>query len=163
MKNIAILVGALVALVAPAGASPMSGMSTMQYYVGSWNCSAGNVGQPMSKATATFTLDNGLLREWVVVPAQGKMKNTYVLSIATTYDAKANRFIETQTDNMGNWTASYAKPWMGTTEDWTDHASADGKLGHSQTMRTSASSFSFVAYPTISSMKAVFKGSCTKA
>jgi hypothetical protein len=69
----------------------MNGRSTMgmgpeQYYVGTWNCMAGPVGKPPSKATATFTLDSGVLRQWVLVPAQGKMKTAYVIEIATTYD-----------------------------------------------------------------------------
>ena len=61
--------GAMILVAAPAGAQMMSGtssMSGMQYYVGTWSCMAGSVGQPQSKATATFTMESGLLRQYVV-------------------------------------------------------------------------------------------------
>lgn len=152
----------VVGLAAPAAANPSTGMAAMQYYVGTWSCMAGNVGQPLSKATTTFTIDSGLMRQWVVVPAQGKMTKPYVLNIITSYDAKSGRYVETQLDNMAGWSVSSAKPWTGNTEQWTDQFSST-KLGHSQVVRTNQNSFAFMGFSTVTSMKPNFKGSCTRS
>ncbi len=146
----------------PAGAQPPSGMAAMQYYVGSWQCTAGQIGQKPSKATATYTMDSGLLHEAVVVPPQAKMTKPYVLSIATSYDAKNMRYVQTGLDNMSSWWIDYAKPWTGNTEQWADHANDSGKLGHGQTIRTNQNSFSFVSYASMTAAKPSFKGSCTR-
>jgi hypothetical protein len=147
----------------PAAAQATTGTASLQYYVGTWSCQAGSVGQPPSKATATYTLDSGVLREWVDVPAQGKMTKPYMLSIATTYDAKKGRYVQTGLDNMGGWWVSYATPWTGNTEQWADHANSDNKLGHGQTVRTNQNTFSFSDYPTLTATKPNFKGSCTRS
>jgi hypothetical protein len=163
LRTILALFVVLGSVVAPAAAQSTGGMAAMQYYVGTWSCMAGNVGQPPSKATATYTIDSGLMREWVVVPAQGKMTKPYMLSIATSYDAKKGRYVDTQVDNLAGWTVSFAPPWTGNTEQWTDQASSTGKLGHGQTVRTNRNSFSFVGYPTITATKPDFKGTCTRS
>lgn len=141
----------------------MTGMAAMQYYVGTWSCQAGPIGSPPNTATATFTIDSGVMRQWVLVPAQGKMKSPYVLSIATTYDAKNGRYVEALLDNGANWTVSFAQPWTGNTEQWTDQSSSDGKLGHSQTVRTDQNSFTFTGYPTVTSTTPVFQGTCNRS
>jgi hypothetical protein len=161
------LIAFIIALGAPAGAQMMSGQSTMgmgpmQYYVGSWSCMAGPIGKP-SKATATYTLDSGILRGWILVPPQGKMKNVYALEIVTTYDAKSHRFVQTNLGNDANWSIDYAKPWTGNTEQWVDHASSTPPLGHSQTIRTSQNRFDFTGYASLTSMKPGFKGYCTRS
>ncbi|MGA7355093.1 MAG: hypothetical protein WBW76_06665 [Candidatus Cybelea sp.] len=150
-------------MAAPAVAQSMSGMDAMQYYVGTWSCQAGAVGQPASNATATYTLDSGVLRGWVNVPPQGKMTTPYVLNIATTYDSKSNRYVQTQLDNQAHWSTSFAQPWTGSIEQWTDQATADGKLGRSETIRTNQNSFSFDGYPSMAATQPDFKGSCTRS
>ncbi len=162
MKTILTAFFLAIGVAAPAAAQPPAGMAAMQYYVGTWSCVAGNVGQPSVKATATFTMDSGLMREWVVVPAQGKMTKPYVINIATSYDAKNGRYAETQIDNLAGWSVSFAKPWTGNTEHWTDQANS-GKLGHGQTVRTNQNSFAFMSYPTVTSTKPNFKGTCTRS
>jgi hypothetical protein len=152
-----------VALGAPALAQGTAGMGAMQYYVGTWSCQAGPVGQPSSNATTTFTLDSGVLRQWVLVPAQGKMTNPYVLSIVTTYDAKNGRYVEATLDNQAQWSISFAKPWTGNTEEWTDNATSTGKLGRGETIRTDNNTFSFSGYDTMTSTTASFKGTCTRS
>jgi hypothetical protein len=163
LKTILALFVFAVAVAVPAAAQPPAGMAAMQYYVGTWSCVAGNVGQPTSKATATFAIDSGLMREWVVVPAQGKMTKPYVLEITTSYDAKNGRYVETQLDNLAGWSVSFAKPWTGNTEQWTDHSSSADKLGHGQTVRTNQNSFAFMSYPTLTATQPNFKGSCTRS
>lgn len=156
----------MIAAAAPAGAQMTTGMATMpgmQYYVGTWSCMAGNVGQPQSKATATFTMDSGLLRQYVVVPPQGKMKNTYTLEIVTSFDAKKHRYVQTGLGNDANWWVDAAKPWTGNTETWMDLSNATGKLGRSVTVRTNQNMYAFMAYASPTSMKIVFKGSCTRS
>lgn len=163
MRTVLALIVLALALAAPAAAQPATGMAAMQYYVGTWSCQAGPPGSPPSTATATFTLDSGILRQWVVVPPQGKMTTAYVISFATTYDAKNGRYVETEIDNQGGWSISYATPWTGNTEQWIDQATMDGKPGHGQTVRTDQNSFSFTGYPTTTSMQPDFQGSCNRS
>jgi hypothetical protein len=152
-----------VVFAAPAIAQSTGGMAAMQYYVGTWSCQAGPVGSPPSNATATFTIDSGLMREWVVVPPQGKMTAPYVLSIATTYDAKNGRYVQTLTDNLGGWSVSSAMPWTGNTEQWADQSTNDGKLGRAQTVRTDQNSFTFTGYHPPTATKPDFAGTCSRS
>ena len=161
LKSLA-LCALLVAVAAPAVAQTAPGMGAMQYYVGTWSCVAGPVGKAPAKATATYTLDAGLMRSWVYVPAQATMKTAYAFSTVGSYDRKTRRYIQTSNDNTSAWTVSAAKPWMGNTERWTDQASSDGKLGRTETIRTK-NSFSFAGYPTVTATKPVFKGSCKRS
>lgn len=141
----------------------MTGMAAMQYYVGTWSCLAGPPGTPPSTATATYSIDSGVLREWVVVPPQGKMTTTFALSIAATYDQKNGRYVQTLIDSQGNWTVSYATPWTGNTEQWTDQATSDNKPGHGQTVRTDQNDFSFTGYPTVTATTPNFAGTCKRS
>ncbi|MEO9025958.1 MAG: hypothetical protein ABI329_02770 [Candidatus Tumulicola sp.] len=152
-----------IAVVAPAGAQSATGMAALQYYVGTWSCTAGPVGRTATKATATYTIDSGVMRAWVDVPAQGKMTKPYAFSSATTYDAKNGHYVETTLDNDSAWSVSTSKPWTGNTEQWTDRSTSTGKLGHGQTVRTDQNSFAFLGYPTLTSTQADFKGSCTRS
>jgi hypothetical protein len=151
----------LFALVAaPASAQPASGMAAMQYYVGHWSCLAGSVGRPMSPASVTTTMDAGVLRQLILVPARGASKAfTLVLNIA--YDAKAKRYVQVSADSGAAWGISYAKPWTGSTEIWFDHATSDNKPGRS-TVTRATSSYSFLGYPTATATKPNFKGSCKR-
>lgn len=135
----------------------------MQYYVGTWSCQAGPIGSTASKSTATYSLDSGVLRESVDVPAQGKMTKPYVISIATTYDAKKGEYVQTGLDNQANWWVSFAKPWTGNTEQWADHSNSDNKLGRGQTVRSDRNTFSFTSYPTLTATKPNFKGTCNRS
>lgn len=157
------LAALVVAVAVPTGARSATGMSDLQYYVGNWSCTAGNVGQAPSKATATYSMESGVLRGWIVVPAQGKMTKAYAFDAATAWDAKGGRFVQTTLDNDGGWDIQIAKPWTGNTETWMDHSNNTGKLGHNQTVRTSQNSFAFTGYATLTSTKPNFKGSCTRS
>jgi hypothetical protein len=161
-KTLGLFVLAAIAAL-PNNVRAASGTAALQYYVGTWSCQAGAVGQPASKATATYTLDSGLLHESVNVPAQGKMMKPYTISIATSYDAKKGRYVQTATDNTGAWWVSFAQPWTGNTENWTDQANSENKLGHGQTVRTNQNSFSFAGYPAVSATKPDFKGTCNRS
>jgi hypothetical protein len=162
IKGVALAALAL-AVPIPAGAQSATGMASMQYYVGSWSCMAGDVGQPPSKATATYTMESGVLRGLIVVPPSGKMTKTYAFDAATSWDAKGNRFVQATLDNAGYWDISVAKPWTGDTEMWVDQKNNNGKLSHSQTVRTSQNAFAFEGFPTLTATKATFKGSCTRS
>lgn len=137
-------------------------MSDLQYYVGTWTCQAGVSGKPPSNATATYTLDNGVLRQWVSVPVQSGMKRGYYLSSATTYDAKKGMFVQSNLDSDAAWSIDYAKPWTENTEQWADHVSST-KLEHSTVTRTNQNSFSFLGYSSLTSTTPTFKGSCTRS
>lgn len=155
-----------IALAAPASAqmmsaSSMGGANALQYYVGTWSCMAGNVGETPSKATATYTMMSGLLHETVNVPPSGKMKTAYVASGSFIYDGKNHRYIETWIGNDAGWSVSYAKPWSGSTETWDDVQNSSGKLGRTVIVRT-PNRFDFTGYTTIASSKPVFKGYCTR-
>ncbi len=134
----------------------------MQYYVGTWTCVAGVVGRPTVKGTQTFALDSGVMRSWVSVPAQGKMK-PFAFSNATTYDAKNRRYVQTSLDNDASWSVSFAKPWTGNTEQWTDHASDSGKLTRGQNVRNNRNTYTFFGYPTLTATKPYFKATCKRS
>ena len=79
MRTLALL--ALFAIAAlPAAAQSGAGTSALQYYVGTWSCMGGPPGQPPSKATITYTLDSGILRQTIDAPMQGRMKKAYMSS-----------------------------------------------------------------------------------
>lgn len=162
MRNALLLAALAAAAMPPIAAQPATGMAAMQYYVGNWNCISSAAGEAPDKATSSFTLESELLRQTVVVPPQGKMKTSYILNIATTYDAKNGRYVQTGLDNTAAWWISYAKPWSGNTEEWADHANSSGKLGHGSTVR-SANGFTITAYETMTAAKPSFKVTCTRS
>lgn len=152
----------LFAAIAPATAQSATGMAAMQYYVGSWSCLASGTGQTPSKATVTYAMDDGVLRMWVVVPKQGKMTKDYAFQSATVYDAKSGHYVQSTLDTLAAWSISTAKPWSGNTELWVDRENSSGKLTRGETIRTNQNSFSFHSYPTTTSTKANFGGTCTR-
>jgi hypothetical protein len=149
------------ATVAPASAQTTNGMAAMQYYVGTWACVA--VGEADSNATSTYAIENGTLRESVVLPPQGKMTDTYQLTIVTTFDPKNNRYVKTTLDNQATWSVSFAKPFTGNTEEWTDDVTYDGKLGRSEIVRTDQNAFSIAGYSTTSQPKPDFVVNCHRS
>lgn len=163
MKRALALCAFAVAFAAPAGAQPATGMAAMQYYVGTWSCTGGPVGPPSQKATVTYNLDAGVMRQWVDVPPQGKMKTPFAVSSATTYDAKKGRYVSAALDTSSAWGVSVAKPWTSSTERWTDIATNDGKLGHGILVRTDENDFTYTGYPTMTGTKPNFKVACKKS
>ena len=126
----------------PAAAQTPSGMAAMQYYVGTWACSA--AGEPDSNSTSTYSIENGIMNESVVVPAQGKLTAPYQLTIAMTFDAKNDRYVKTLLDNQATWSVSFAKPFTGNVEEWADNVTNDGKLGHTEIVRTDRNAFDII-------------------
>lgn len=149
------------AAVAPAGAQTTGGMAAMQYYVGAWACAA--VGEPDSNATQTYAIENGTMRESVVVPPQGKMTSPYQLTIVMAFDSKNDRYVKTRLDNEAGWSVSFAKPFTGNTEEWTDTVTYDGKLGRSQVVRTDQNTFSIAGYSTMSQTNPDFTVICHRS
>jgi hypothetical protein len=143
-------------------AQSATGMSAMQYYVGSWSCTGGAPGKTQSRASITYTLDNGVLRGWVAVPAQTGMKTPYNQEAVMTYDAKNHRYVQVSMDSQGFWTVSYIM-LNGNRESGTDHAVSSGHPGHSTTDRVSNSTFTFLGYPTLTSTKPDFGGTCHRS
>jgi hypothetical protein len=147
--------------VAPASAQAPAGMGAMQYYAGAWACSA--PGEPDSNATATYTIENGVMRDSVVVPAQGKMTAPYELAIVTTFDAKHDRYMQTSLDNQAEWAVSFAKPFTGNTEEWVNNVTNDGKLGHVKVVRTDRNDFDIIGYSTMSQTKPDYTVICHRS
>lgn len=156
-----VLFAFIVAAVAPASAQTTDGMAAMQYYVGTWTCSA--AGEPDSNSTATYAIENGVLRDSVLVPAQGKMTTPYQLAIATAFDEKSNRYVQTSLDNQATWAVSFAKPFSGKTEEWVNSATSDGKLGRVQVVRTDQNDFDIIGYSTMTQAKPDFKVTCHRS
>lgn len=163
MKRLFVFSTLTLALVAPAAAVQPSGMAAMQYYVGTWACLAGEPNHPPSHATVTYTLDLGVLRQWGVVPAQGKTKRAYAFGDATTYDAKKDRYVSAFADNLGGWELSVASPWNGQTEQWTDRSTDTGELGRVQVVRTDTNDFVVVAYETKTASQPNFRVTCKRS
>jgi hypothetical protein len=156
-----VLFAFIAAAVAPAGAQTPGGMAAMQYYVGTWACAA--AGEPDSNATATYAIENGVMRDSVVVPPQGKMTESYQLAIVTVFDAKNNRYVQTSLDNQAMWAVSFAKPFTGNTEEWVNNVTYDGKLGHVEVVRTDQNTFDITGYSTMSQTKPDFKVTCHRS
>jgi hypothetical protein len=153
-----VLIAFIAAAVAPAGAQTPDGMAAMQYYVGAWTCTA--AGEPDSNSTANYTIENGVMRDLVIVPAQGKMTSPYQLEIVTTFDPKNNRYVQTSLDNQATWAVSFAKPFTGKTEEWANSATFDGKLGRVEVVRNDGNAFDIIGYSTMSQTKPDYKVSC---
>ncbi|HEY6485048.1 MAG TPA: hypothetical protein VIX83_01530 [Candidatus Cybelea sp.] len=154
---------AVLAMILSAPAGAQTPMEAMQYYTGSWSCTVANTGEAPQKATAVYALENGLMTETVNVPPQGKMKSAYRASAATTYDAKTHRYVETWLGNQADWSVSNMGAMSGKIERWADTQNSTGKLQHTLVTRTSQNQFDFESYPTLTSTKASFKGSCTRS
>jgi hypothetical protein len=163
LKKALVFLTATVALTMPVAAQSATGMDALQYYVGTWTCTGGNVGTPSQTATVTFTLDSGILREWIVVAAQGNMKNPYAISAAFSYDSKNDRFAQAGTDSISEWWVSYAKPWTGDTEDWTDQQNSTGKLGRSQIVRSAQDTYVYTGWETVTAPNPNFKVTCQRS
>jgi hypothetical protein len=156
-------------LAAPAGAQPIGGgagggaqgpMQAMRYYVGTWNCAGGAAGQPSAVGTVAFTMDGTALRSSVGVAAQGKLSRAW-LSVETKYDPAKQLYVDTAFDD-GGWDVSYARPWTGQTEDWMDHSTANGKLGHIRFVRVDNSHYVETGYATMAATQPEFKITCTR-
>lgn len=156
-----VLFALIAAAVVPAGAQTPGGMAAMQYYVGRWACAA--AGEPDSNATATYAMENGVMHDSVVVPPQGKMTAAYQLAIVTTFDAKNNRYVQTSLDNQGMWAVSFAKPFTGNAEEWTDNVTYNGKLGHVEVVRADQNTFSISGYSTMSQTKPDYTVTCHRS
>jgi hypothetical protein len=156
-----VLFALIAAAAAPAGAQTTAGMAAMQYYVGTWACVA--AGEPDSNSTATYAIENGVMRDSVVIPAQGKMTAPYQLTIVTTFDPKNGRYVQTSLDNQATWAVSFAEPFTGNTEEWVNNATFDGKLGRVELVRTDRNAFDIIGYSTISQAKPDYKVSCHRA
>lgn len=160
MKAI-VLVSFVLAVLAPMSAQSASGMAAMQYYVGSWSCTGGMVGDP-THATSTYTMENGILRQSVSVSPTAKMKQPYYITFAMSYDAKHQRYVQTSVDAFGGWTVSSAKPFTGNTEHWTDTASDSGKLGWGDAVRVNQNTNTYTGYASMTSKAPNFKVTCTR-
>ena len=163
MRTILALVAFVAIVAAPNGVRAAPGAAALQYYVGTWSCRAGLIGKPAVTSTVIYTLDAGLLREWVDVPPQGKMATPYLNSIATSYDAAQGRYVQTGMDNTGFWWVSFAKPWTGNTEQWTNHAAADDQIRRYTWIRTTRNTFTFTEYPSPKATKPTVRGTCTRS
>lgn len=152
-----------IAIMIPVPGESASGMAAMQYYVGRWNCMAGAIGQSPSRAQLTYTLDSGILRTLVYVPAQARMKRSYTLSFATTYDAKHDRYVQASNDTDGASAISFIRMPNDNLEQWTDYAAANQKLGHGRTVRYGQNNFTVMGYPSLTSMRADFKAVCRRS
>lgn len=161
MKQILVVI--ILALVASgqAGAQQAGGMSAMGYYVGTWTCVGGPAGAPSTTATVTDVMNGGVLNANVSIPVQPGMNAPYWASLATSYDGKS-RYIQTFLDSSGTWSVSYAPPWTGNTEQWTDLTTSDGKLGHGEAVRTDNGHYTYTGYGTPTGTTPNFKIVCQR-
>ena len=136
---------AVAAAIAPGGAQAAPGMDAFDYYVGTWACVGGPTSFPPVKATFVGVMDAGLMRQTVSVPVQKGIKVPISQTMVVSYDGKGH-YNQAPIENDGSWEVSQAPPWTGNTEIWTDLATADGKLGHGQTVRTDQNHFTFTGF-----------------
>lgn len=161
MKQILAVLILGIAAAAPAAAQAPEGMNAMGYYVGSWTCAGGPVGVPPANATVTAAMNGGVLNSSVSVPVQPGMTQALNVTFAISYDGKG-RYTQTMIDSSGEWAVSSAPAWTGNTEQWTDVASSDGKLGHGTIVRTDNDHYTFTSYGAPTGGMPVFKTACQR-
>lgn len=146
----------------PAAAQSTSGASALQYYVGTWSCTGQATGQPTGHATLTYTMNSGVLHGMIDAPKMGRMKQAYISSDSTTYDAKNNRYL---TAGASNDPAAWGSMWTlsGNVETGRDLWVASGKLGRSQTVRNSNTMYTYTGYNTVASTNPNFRATCRKS
>jgi hypothetical protein len=107
-------------------------------------------------------MDSGILRSAIDAPKMGKMKQAYISSSSTTYDAKGNRYL---VGGASNDPAAFASTWTlsGNVETGRDAWVSNGKPGRSQTVRNSGNMFTYTGYDTVASTKPSFKATCRKS
>jgi hypothetical protein len=154
--------GAALAIAVPVGAQP-SGMAAMEYYVGKWACVGGPTSSPPVKASVTYSVESGILRQWGEIPPQGEMKTTYAFNGAVSYDSKKHRYVSTFLDNDSGWELAVAQPWSGNTEHWTDLSTDSGKLARSEFVRTDHDNFTITSYEPRTATKPTFKVTCKRS
>jgi hypothetical protein len=150
-----VLIAASLTLTATLPARPATGMEAMQFYVGTWSCVWGVVGKEPYHFTSTYTMSDGILRNWVA--AKG-----YAQSGSIAYDSKNHRYINSAVANDGTWYVAYATI-SGGTESSVDHVTSDGELGRLIIVRTSGTSFAATGYSAVSGGKVVIKATCRKS
>lgn len=157
----AILFAAL-ALAAAAATDP--GVAALQYYVGTWTCSEGEIGQPSSTSTstATFTMQSGVLNETMVVPPQGKMTSPYVMTTSYSFDAKNQRFVRVSLDSLAEYWIAYGK-MTNDGESWTDQQSNAGDLSRSDTQRSGRDGYTITGYSSLAATKPSYTFSCRRS
>jgi hypothetical protein len=163
LRTTVIILSFLTLVAVPLVAPSASGMAVMQYYVGSWSCLGGPIGVKPVNASVTYTLDDGVMREWVHIAPAGEMKRPYVLNATTTFDAKNQRYVQAGLDSDAAWWISYAQPFSGDIERWTEHETSTGKLGRSETTRTSQAAFTFLGYQTYTATRPNFRITCKRS
>lgn len=167
MKKLFGFVILAIALTASASAqmtgASSGGMDAMKYYVGSWSCMAGNVGEKPVPATTTYTMEPGMLRQIVNVPPTGKMKEPYIGSASVVWDSKKHEYIQSWLGNGADASVSTTKALTGNTEQWVEVYDSSGKLGRTKIVRTSNDRMDWDSYETMSSQKPYFKGYCTRS
>ena len=163
MKNLAAFIVLTAALVVSAAAQETTGMSAMQYYVGTWSCVARPMSGPPLSFTATNRIDLGIMRQWFTVAPHWKMTAPEGYTATMTYDSQNRRYVETQLHYDATWQISSAKPWSGNIERWTDIASSDGKLSHVKFTRINKRAYNFAAYPTLTATTPYISGSCRRS
>lgn len=150
-----------VVVAVPTTATAASPMAAMQYYVGTWSCIGGPLSKAPTKATATYTMDSGVLNGRVNVAPSGKTMQPFGVGFTTSWDAKNGRYVQTGNQSDAGWWVTAAKPFSGNTEQWMDVATYDGKLGHGVMVRTDRNSNTFTGYA--STGKANFKVTCHRS
>jgi hypothetical protein len=131
-----------------------TGMDALHYYVGTWTCKGApqneqGFSEDVSTGTATYTLENGVLHERLVIPAKGAQTKAYTLNVRTTYDAAKERYVSASVDSNENWSVMYAPPFLGDKlEHWTDHQTSSGKQGRSDVIRYTQTMFATFSFPT---------------
>jgi hypothetical protein len=141
-------------LTATLPARPATGMEAMRYYVGTWSCIWGAIGEEPYHFTSTYTMSDGILRTWI-------SSKGYAQSGSITYDSKNHRYINSAVGNDGTWYVAYATI-SGRTESSIDRVTSDGALGRLIILRTSSTSFSSTVYSAVSGGKVVVKAACRR-
>lgn len=102
---------------------PKPDLSSMQFLVGSWNCTSKSARRPSpSTSTGTYAMDPS--GYWLVLTWKAPGISWYPHPSAGTdhisYDASTKRWIDTETDNNGGYDLSASDGWHGNVMVWHD-------------------------------------------
>jgi len=155
----------------PIPMSPKPDFSSMQFMVGTWNCTAKSARRPTpTLSTAVTSLDSS--GYWLVTKTKSKATSWFPHATnsvdSVTYDAQAKHWVDVETDDAGGYDVSTASGWDGSNMVWHDvtlsygadiaSSNATTFTKASDTKTTFASSFKTKKGRTVG-----VTGSCTKA
>lgn len=102
---------------------PMTNFASMQRLVGTWSCSYQSSRRPAAyKARSTYTLEPGnhWLNETTVTEPVPWHPIRFTTTDKITFDASVHKWVDVSLDELGGYSLSTSKGWVGNRITWKD-------------------------------------------